>query len=765
MSTQPASSAAFAAFDVSKSERTDALTIVGLTVAYRVRGRDREVLQDISLRVRRGEAYGLVGESGCGKSTVAMATLRYLPRNGKVKAGKIAIAGEDVQKLGADALRGMRATTASMVYQDPARALNPSLTIARQVSEAFETAGATRDEARQRALEMLKRVRIAAPERVMDSYPHQLSGGMQQRVVIAMALASNPALLILDEPTTGLDATVEAEVLDLVAQLREELGTAVLFISHNLAVIGRMCERVGVLYAGKLVEEGATRDVFTRPRHPYTVGLLRCLPTAGRSKDSERLDTIAGGLPAPGSVTQGCIYAERCRLADERCRREAPPPYRLCAAHGDQMARCHYHERAIELPRAVRDGETGLGAALSNGLVDGLDTASSDASFNASPAAARTASDARRREPSSTVLRARNLSKTFHVAGVPLRAVDDVSLELASGETLGLVGESGSGKTTLAKLMLGLLTPDAGSVLELDGMPLAARVTRRGGEQLKSLQIVFQNPDSALNRAHSVKRLIGRALTRLSALRGPAIDARLAALTAAVRLPERYLDARARQLSGGLKQRVAIARAFAGEPRVVVCDEPTSSLDVSVQAAILNLLADLQRERDVSYVFISHDLHVVRYVSDRIAVLYLGRLLEIGPAAAVFGGPQHPYTEALLSAVPTLYDNGERVGEPDGPRWRKPARIRLSGELPGAGAMPSGCVFHTRCPRKLGAICEEQDPPFLDAGGDADKTRAHLIRCHIPLETLRALQSTARDDGADKMANADDPGEAESDDA
>ncbi|NVI02864.1 ABC transporter ATP-binding protein [Paraburkholderia youngii] len=716
----------FAAFDVSKSDRTDALTVVGLTVTYRIRGRDREVLQDVSFRVRRGEAYGLVGESGCGKSTVAMATLRYLPRNGKVKAGKIVIAGADVQKLGADALRSMRATTVSMVYQDPGRALNPSLTIARQISEAFEAAGVARDEALHRTLEMLQRVRIAAPERVMDSYPHQLSGGMQQRVVIAMALASNPALLILDEPTTGLDATVEAEVLDLVAQLREELGTAVLFISHNLAVIGRMCERIGVLYAGKLVEEGATQDVFARPRHPYTVGLLRCLPSAGRSKDRERLDTIAGGLPLPGSVTQGCIYAQRCRLADERCRRDAPPPYRLGAAHGDQMARCHYHERAIELPRA----------------------ASSDAPVVSA------SSNAAARAFSAPVLRARNLSKTFHVSGAPLRAVDDVSLELASGETLGLVGESGSGKTTLARLMLGLLAPDAGGVLELDGAPLAARVTRRSDEQLKSLQIVFQNPDSALNRAHSVKRLIGRALARFTALRGAQIDERLGTLTDAVRLPERYLDARSRQLSGGLKQRVAIARAFAGEPRVVVCDEPTSSLDVSVQAAILNLLADLQRERGVSYVFISHDLHVVRYVSDRIAVLYLGRLLEIGPAAAVFNGPQHPYTEALLSAVPTLPGEGASGEE------HRRARIHLTGELPGPGAMPSGCVFHTRCPRKLGAICEQQDPPFLDASGGADSPSAHRIRCHIPVATLRELQCERRDDNAGDPTNG-----ASSDDA
>jgi peptide/nickel transport system ATP-binding protein len=630
--------------------------------------------------------------------------LRYLPRNGKVKAGKILIAGQDVQALDADALRTMRATAISMVYQDPGRALNPSMTVARQVAEAFEAAGATRSDALTRTLEMLRRVRIAAPERVMDSYPHQLSGGMQQRVVIAMALASNPALLILDEPTTGLDATVEAEVLDLVAQLRKELGMAVLFISHNLAVIGRMCERVGVLYAGKLVEEGATQDVFARPRHPYTVGLLRCLPSSGRSKTLERLDTIAGQLPAPGSITQGCIYADRCRLADERCRREAPPPHRVAAAHGDQMSRCHYHERAMELPRANANADA--------------PTPRSDA-YDAAQAQAAA--------PGALVLRAERVSKTFHVSGVTLKAVDDVSLDLATGETLGLVGESGSGKTTLAKLMLGLLSPDAGSILELDGTRLPARVTRRNDEQVKSLQIVFQNPDSALNRSHSVKRLIGRALSRLAALRGAAQDERLAALTAAVRLPDRYLGARTRQLSGGLKQRVAIARAFAGEPRVVVCDEPTSALDVSVQASILNLLADLQRERGTSYVFISHDLHVVRYLSDRIAVLYLGRLLEIGPAAAVFDGPHHPYTEALLSSAPAL--DAAAHGE----------RIRLSGEVPSAAAPPSGCVFHTRCPRKLGAVCEQQDPPFIDAGD------GHRIRCHIPVQDLRTLQSAPRD--------------------
>ncbi|MDR5749740.1 MULTISPECIES: ABC transporter ATP-binding protein [unclassified Caballeronia] len=685
-------SAAFPAFDVGKRDRADALTIVGLTVAYRMRGRERDVLQDVTLRVKRGEAYGLVGESGCGKSTAALAVLRYLPRNGRVKAGRISIGGQDVASLNADALRHMRANAVSMVYQDPGRALNPSLTIARQVSEAFEASGATAADALARTVEMLRRVRIASPERVMESYPHQLSGGMQQRVVIAMALACNPELLILDEPTTGLDATVEAEVLDLIAQLRAELGTAVLFISHNLAVIGRMCDRVGVLYAGKLVEEGVTRDVFARPRHPYTVGLLRCLPAIGRSKDAGRLDTIPGSLPLPGTVTQGCIYADRCKLADERCLRDAPPPYRVTSANGDQMARCHYHERAIELPRATPDAVSGTAAPKRTGVA----------------------------------LRARNVSKTFRVGNEAVRAVHDVSLDLAEGETLGLVGESGSGKTTLAKLLLGLISPDEGATLELDGAALPARVTRRNDAQVKSLQIVFQNPDSALNRAHSVRRLIARSLAKLASLRGAAKEARLQSLAESVRLPERYLGSRTRQLSGGLKQRVAIARAFAGDPRVVVCDEPTSALDVSVQAAILNLLADLQRERGVSYVFISHDLNVVRYLSDRIAVLYLGRIMEIGRAADVFGGPQHPYTEALLSSVPTLCDGAQET------------RIRLSGELPSAANPPSGCVFHTRCPRKLGAICEEQAPPDADAGD------GHRIRCHIPVEELRALQTGAR---------------------
>ena len=756
---------AFPAFDVGhRGNEPDALTLLGLTVVYRVRGQDREVLQDVSLRIRRGESYGLVGESGCGKSTAALAALRYLPRNGRVKAGKILVGGADLQALNAAQLRQLRSTGVSVVYQDPGRALNPALSVGRQVAEAFEAGGILPGPARQRAAEMLERVRIADPARAMASYPHQLSGGMQQRVIIAMALAGNPALLMLDEPTTGLDATVEAEVLDLLTQLRREFSTALLFISHNLAVIGRMCDRVGVLYAGKLVEEGATRDVFEAPRHPYTIALLRCLPHPGRNKREERLETIAGALPPLGFVTPGCIYAARCPLADERCHRDAPPPYRIAARaarnSADQMARCHYHERAA----ARSDTSAALGSSgsaelaesaepiASTGSTESIESAGG-ASADSSPQADAPPATEKFQVPGSQApglqprsllapssgthpaLKASNVSKTFMVDGVALRVVDNVSLDLAAGETLGLVGESGSGKTTLAKLLLGLMAPDPGGVIELNGAPLPARVTRRTDKQVKDLQIVFQNPDSALNRAHSVRRLIGRALNKLGGLRGVARDQRLAALVAAVRLPERYLGARTRQLSGGLKQRVAIARAFAADPRIVVCDEPTSALDVSVQAAILNLLADLQAERGVSYIFISHDLNVVRYMAERIAVLYRGQMLEIGAANDVFEGPRHPYTEALLAAVPRLLQPLVPARSPP-PATPNAAAAPATGRADTNRPTAQSCIFEARCPRRLGAICADQPPPWRDAGA------GHIIRCHIPLDALREAQRT-----------------------
>jgi peptide/nickel transport system ATP-binding protein len=432
-------------------------------------------------------------------------------------------------------------------------------------------------------------------------------------------------------------------------------------------VIAKMCERVGVLYAGRLVEEGPADEVFADPRHPYTVGLLRCVPRRGVRKDEARLDTIPGFLPPLGANLPACVFVDRCGLAREICSQEEPP---MLSVSAQRVSRCFFWKEAHELPRTTPGPEPAAHAAASNG---------------------------------GPIVRAEGMR---------------------AGETLGLVGESGSGKTTLARVLLGLSEPDSDSRLELDGSPLASRVGKRESEQVRAIQIVFQNPDAALNRRFSVRRIIGRAVKKLLGIHGRQRDQRLEALAESVRFDNRLLNARPAQLSGGLKQRVAIARAFAGEPRIVLCDEPTSALDVSVQAAILNLLAELQSREGVTYLFISHDLGVVRYISDRIAVLYLGRVMEIGDAETVFSPPHHPYTEALLSAVPIL-EGGERP------------RIRLEGEIPSAADPPSGCVFHTRCPRKWGEICEREEPPLKEVGP------GHLMRCHIPLEELRALQATA----------------------
>ncbi len=667
-----------------------ALRVEDLSLAYVVRGIQRPVLRGVTFEVRPGESYGLVGESGCGKSTTAYAAVRYLPRNAVITGGRILVGGEDITTMSDDQVRQFRIHHASMVYQDPGAALNPTTKVGPQVEEAFTVLGQSDKQARENALNALKRVQIADPEQVAQRYPHQLSGGMQQRVVIAIALASDPRLLVLDEPTTGLDATVEASVLDLVRSLQAETNAAVLLIAHNLGVIRTLCDRVGVMYAGKIVEEGDAAAVFEHPEHPYTLGLLRSLPRHGVRKSQRPLSTIPGNLPQIGTDLPTCVFVDRCPLATELCRTVVPPVVEL---GGGRWTRCHHRDRLGEIvePPAVAGQESVHG---------------------------------------NLTLSLANVSKTFHQSGHDVPALVKVGLELFDGETLGLVGESGSGKSTLAKTILGIESPDAGSTLELDDHALAATAAGRPTADKRSIQMVFQNPDSALNRGWTARRILARSVSKLTGLKGSAVNDRVDKLAADLRLTQRHLDLKPRQLSGGLKQRVAIARAFAGDPEIVVADEPTSALDVSVQAAILNLLSELQLKSQTSYLLISHDLGVVRYLADRIAVLYLGRIMEVGRSEAVFGGPNHPYTEALLSAVPNV-DNEDR------------ARIVLEGEIPSPVNPPSGCVFNTRCHRMIPGLCDVIEPPLVEV------EPGHLMSCHIPLEELRRLQRKAREEAAE----------------
>ncbi len=666
-----------------------ALSVEDLRLAYTVRGVPRSVLRGITFAVQPGEAYGLVGESGCGKSTTAYAAMRYMPSNAIIQGGRVLADGQDVTAMSTQEMRRFRATTASMVYQDPVQAMNPTLRIGRQVAEAFRILGETKSQALTSARNALRHVKIADPDSVMERYPHQLSGGMLQRVVIAMALAGNPKLLVLDEPTTGLDATVEAEVLDLVRDLRRETGAAILLIAHNMGVIRTMCDRVGVMYAGRIVEEGAVDEVFDRPSHPYTMGLLNSIPRHGIRKTERSLFTIPGNLPLIGADLPTCVYLDRCALADDLCRREVPPVVPLSDGH---WTRCHHSEqidRSAPLQQASNTFSVGT----------------------------------------ETIVQLASVSKTFHQRGSDIPALVSIDLGFKEGETLGLVGESGSGKSTLAKTLLGIHEPDAGGSINLDGKPVESKATDRHKDSIRAFQMIFQNPDSALNRMWTVRRILLRTVTKLTGIKGAAAEKKVNDLAEAMRLSQRHLDMRPRQLSGGLKQRVAIARAFAGDPRIVVCDEPTSALDVSVQAAILNLLANLQNDERASYLFITHDIGVVRYLSDRIAVMYLGRIMELGATEQIFAGPNHPYTEALLSAVPSI-DGDERV------------RIPLKGEIPSPANPPSGCVFHTRCHRVVMGLCDVIDPEVIELAP------GHTSKCHLSAEVLSmppVIDVTAKD--------------------
>jgi peptide/nickel transport system ATP-binding protein len=671
------------------------LDVSHLSIGYRRGPTTARVVDDVSFSIRPGEAYGLVGESGCGKTTVAMSLMRYLPDNAVVDgASRVSFDGSDLLAADRATLRDWRGNRIAMVYQNPGSALNPSMTIGDQVAETYRAhGGLSRADALQAAREMLAKVRIPDPSGTLSRYPHQLSGGQQQRVMIAMALSVNPDLLVLDEPTTGLDATVEAEVLDLVESLRAEYRTAVLFISHNLGIVSRICDRVGVLYAGRLVEQGPCDEVFSEPRHPYTSGLLRAAPRLGHTKSAGMLDAIPGSLPPLGSAAPGCAYAPRCALAADRCRAEAPA---LEAVAPGREARCFR-----------------------------------DADVRTLVARERTAPPAATARP-EVLLEVSNLTKRYRHGAREVTAVSDVSLHLNKGEVFGLVGESGSGKSTLAKCLVGMVDPTEGTV-RFENTELSVRRRRRQRALRRRIQMVFQNPDTALNPRHTVGHILRRAVALLDDDSGSRASRseQAARLAGSVRLEPRHLEARPAALSGGLKQRVAIARSFAGTPSLVICDEPVSALDVSVQAAILNLLVDLQHSKGVSYLFISHDMAVVRYIADRIGVMYLGRLMETGTTDAVFAPPHHPYTEALISAAPTL----------DAATARE--RIRLDSGTAASHVPETGCRFEPRCPRRLGDVCRSEEPPW-QRSDDGNRYRCHIAPAELLQIQLASPQGAAR---------------------
>jgi peptide/nickel transport system ATP-binding protein len=680
---------------------TPILEIDDLSISFFTRAGEIPAVMNFSATVEPGQALGLVGESGCGKSTVALGVMRDLGKNGRIVGGAIRFKGRDLTTMSEHDLRAIRGKEIAMIYQEPMASLNPAMKVGRQLMEVpIIHEGADASRARATALEVVEAVRLPDAARILDAYPHQLSGGQQQRIVIAMALMSKPALLILDEPTTALDVTVEAGIVDLVKELGETMGTSMLFISHNLGLILETCDRISVMYSGEAVETGPIAEVFDEMRHPYTQGLFRSIPLPGADREGRPLVAIPGNFPLPHERPPGCNFGPRCSyFVAGRCDAQDIPMLGVTPTHASRCIRINEIDWS-----APPDARTG----------------------GARPA------------PGDIVIRADELRKYYEVGSNALfggdtrtvKANETVSFEAREAETLAIVGESGCGKSTLAKVILGLESATDGR-LTLGNLEIGQRpIEKRDTKTVASIQMVFQNPFDTLNPSHSIGGQIVRVLEKFRIGRTNAErEQRMLELLDLVKLPRAFARRKPRQLSGGQKQRIGIARAFAGTPRVVVADEPVSALDVSVQAAVTELLTDLQRENRTTMLFISHDLSIVRYLADRVMVMYLGHVVEIGTTEQVFEPPYHPYTEALLSAVPIADTSVVRK------------RIVLEGDIPSAMNPPSGCPFQTRCPRKHqvpGNLCETEVPPLRDLGG------GHRSLCHLPDDVLAAMEPIIR---------------------
>lgn len=685
------------------------LDVENFTIAYETRKGDVEAVRNVSFKVKKGETIGLVGESGCGKSTIAFGIVNFLGPNGKITDGRVEFQGEELVGRSEAELKELRGNRIAMVFQDPMQALNPSVRLGEQLAEVLTFhQSISQDEAWQRSIQMLKRVHMPDPDDVMNRYPHQISGGQQQRVVIAMAMLNNPALLIMDEPTTALDVTVEAAVLDLIEDLKNDFQAANIFITHNLGVVARVSDQLCVMYAGQMVEKGPVAEIFRNPSHPYTMGLLASVPRLGETKSESILEPIRGRVPPPAERPKdACIFAPRCDYVTEKCREALPG---MTAISSEHQARCIY-ALEIDTQKRTRKKRKTVAENEALGPVEGIgkELLSFESLKVFYP------------QESNSVVSLVGLGEKKFV-----KAVDDVSVRLAKGRTLGVVGESGCGKSTLVKGIIGL-EPITDGAIEFLGIDITQTCSARETNLIREMQMVFQNPDSTLNPSYSIGRQIARPIQRFKTVPRNQVKSEVLRLLKAVRLGAHYYDRLPRQLSGGEKQRIGIARALASRPDLIICDEPVSALDVSVQAAVINLLLEIQEMYGSSMIFIAHDLSVVRYFSDDIAVMYLGQIVEIGPAEVIYEPPYHPYTEALLSAVP--------IPDPDADQ----KEIRLGGNVPSALNPPSGCRFHTRCPRRKemlpdgGRICKTEVPPWRTT------EQGHRILCHIPLEDLKSV--------------------------
>ena len=656
-------------------------------------GKQISILRNVTTTIKKGETVGIVGESGSGKSTLALAMMGYIKQGLFALEGECIFKSEDLLKMNSRQLEKIRGRKIAMIPQNAGQALTPNLKIGYQIDEALKLhTDLNKNERDKKISELLNKVRLPSPETMAFRYPHELSGGQQQRVAVAMALAGKPDLLLLDEPTTGLDVTTQAHVLELLRFIAKDTGTSMIYVSHDLGAIAQVSDRIVVMYAGEIVLEGPARKILKEPIHPYTFGLLKSIPKLSLTGLP---DSMPGSQPQPGSISDGCSFYERCNLASDKCKNNSPELEYL--NNLDTSVRCFNHKDLIQENKLYHSTITRKETVQKNNNVLKL------------------------KDVSITYAKQKFFDQLLNKISDENPTVKDINLDINKGETIALVGESGSGKSTILKSIAGLLKTKDGQIKFINERILSSDLKLRDPNDLRAIQLIFQNPDESLNPNHTVEQILSQPLKLYFNLTGNELKKNIIDLLKKVRLGEFYMSRYPRQLSGGEKQRVAVARAFAAKPDIILCDEVTSALDVSVQAAVLNLLQKLKEDLGTTYIFVSHDLAVVRAISDRVAVLYQGRLCEIGPSQNVYNYPSHPYTEVLLGAVL----------EPDPDIKPKLVAEDIVEEKP----PEKGCSFQGRCPRKLGDICNKEVPPWqIGENGNA-------IRCHIKINELKNLQN------------------------